>query len=139
MPTDPHWKLNVAAIFAIVSVALTGGVTVWGKADKAEVQQVRDRMYTKADQAEVSDLTRRVWLAETDLKLAAQQQQYILQDLKKANEKLDLLINTLINRRGGEASANTGGSATSRPGESAGTRSSDSGSSPVGPNPLSGQ
>jgi hypothetical protein len=140
---QPHWKLGAAAIFAIVSVTLSGGAQLWGKADKSEVQSLKEAVWNKASEQEVSDLTRRVWMAETEAKLSAQRQEWLLQDLKKANEKLDFLINELITsrRKGGEPSANTGGSGSSRPGEGPAARSQPTpGNIPsTGPNPLGNQ
>jgi hypothetical protein len=145
----PQTAVKVTIISALtVMGALIAGT--WGaanafksKADAAEMKEAWGQIGVKASQADVAALDRRIWMAETEAKLAAQRQEYILQDVKKANEKLDFLITNLITgtRKGGEASANPG-SGSGRPGDSGpGTKNSPTPDSisPSGPNPLSGQ
>jgi hypothetical protein len=146
----PQTAVKVTIISALtVMGALIAGT--WGaanafksKTDAAEMKEAWGQIGIKANQVDVAALDRRIWLAETEAKLAAQRQEWLLQDIKKANEKLDFLITELITsrRKGGEGSANSGSSGSTRPGEGSGTKSSptpDSISSSPGPNPLSGQ
>jgi hypothetical protein len=76
MPSEPTWRLTAAGIVAIVAVTVTG----W-----SEVSE-------KAERKEVETLAARVSEAETAIKLSNQNQAWILQDVKKANEKLDYII-----------------------------------------------
>jgi hypothetical protein len=76
---EPHWPLTVAKIAGIVTAAIFCAQSVWGKADKSEV----------------SELDKRIQASETAQAVSIESQKWILQDLQKANEKLDKILNAL--------------------------------------------
>lgn len=144
-------KVTVALAITILTSVITG--TWWTanafgeKADRSELKEAWGRIGTKADQQEVTDLTNRAWKSEREMALAVQRQEVAIEEIKKANKKLDDLMYELVTRprRTGDASINPGGSVGSgsvRPGEgvSPGSKSRpDPSSAPsAGPNPLGG-
>jgi len=137
--SEPHWKLNVAKIVAIVTITLSAGAVVMGKADKSEVDVIRERTWAKADQGQVDNLNDRLRLAEIQAGRADERYKAIENQLAEANKRLQFLIENLVTgKKGGEASANQG-SKTRLSGDSGPGERSSPNTSPVGPNPLSDQ
>lgn len=146
---EPHWHLNIEKLFKYTLVVAAGCGVVFGKANVGDVDKVKEVLPYKADRSElktVDDRLRSEEVSHADVKRYAE---WISQDVKKANDKLDKiderlqrLIETMLasRRRGGDAGANDGNS-PGLPGKDSGKPSpqpSINGGNPVGPNPLNG-
>lgn len=141
-PKEPHWHLNVEKLFKYTLVVAAACGIVFGKANVGEVDDVKATLSVKADRSELKTVDDRLRAEETSHAVANKNTEWILQDVKKANEKLDRLLETLIanRRRNGESGANDGNS-PGLPGKDSGKpapQPSFNGGNPVGPNPLNG-
>jgi hypothetical protein len=101
---EPHWRLNVAAISAIVAAVLSIGIAWAGKADKDEVDVVRKKQYEvqesvavmSRDQKYIMDVLTRIE-ARIDV-LAKQQNEIYLEMVKRPPPRKEFELPPPLNK-----------------------------------------